>query len=1446
MVKRSFCVLLGIIVGLCCLAQSQRSNELFAKGLKLYKAKKYKKAIPLFVLCDSIDYLEMDSTSNRRDYSKHWIASCYYHLGDTAAAAKWHFAYYTPPVDRRLTVASDSAASRGYQYYLQQQYEEAFRWYDKCRELETEIMGEEHFFVANDYMSMANLCLYYGDTIAAARNYGKAADIRYVTLGTRSELTYDACSSASYVSMWVKNFPVAKNYMLKAMEIRRNLSGAENEEYLKLIADYEYVLKLLQEWPAALENRKEEAAIREHMADKETVDYIRTLNYCALYAYRSKLWEEAAHFSEEATSLQAKVLGEFHPDLLTNLNNLAAVYSQMGNDTMMVSVAERQLAIIDYAERKGLMDKYKLTGESGQILRSYLYRSYQNMLDYEKALLYAQQFRDDLEQAGDTDSDLYAQTLKDVGSLQYKTWKYDEALHTDSLAMQLYTKLKGPEYREVLNVLNNISVVFFAQKKYAEAIATAEQVLALRRKLFGDVSSEVAHSLVNLSNMCAEKKDYDRGEMLGEEALAIYLHLYGDSSYVYRQQCSLLASIYEHHGEELAYQHATVEANLFFDRALHYVEAGFGRQSTEYANLLTAIAMCDYNLGLYTRAIEREQKALSIYELTVGKEQSAYTTTLTALLYMSQHMNDWSLYRRYAEEYYTITEKKHGTENVHTAEAMLWLGKAYYYCGDANFFKSTDLYRNALELTRRTAGQRSVQYARALEEYIGNPNVEDWTEAKIISMLEEAVDILEENYGKDSGQISSPLNTLGGHYVLIGDYKNAIRAFERLLSIKQKDREQHLSDIITGERNICSSLYYDGQMDRLIDYAPEVTAIEKDQVMRSFSTMTEYERNRFWNNSHANWFNDEILSYARASGNDSLKVLAYDAQLFSKGLLLNTEKELQRQVLQSGDSLNIARLQHLNALRSQLNRKQRKLTVAQGEERVRLEAEYNVVDSLYFPLISKEYRCKDSLEKKRIREESEKLLQKRDSLYTELRRFMTAPLGQNMSETALLQHQIDDEERQLLSSVRFSDELMRPLNITCRDVASSLPPHSAAIEFVCFQDTFDISKDTRGEHLITTHSAYYAFVLKHGQKTPVLLRLADKKTLDSMTVDSVFASPRLLAMVWKPLEGILSDVSSVYMSPTGVLHCLPIECLPGTERWNIYRLSSTRELSMHTEGRPLRKASLYGGLRYDVDYAGMLDVDAAKTGRLRSVVMSIPELPGSLTEIKVIDRLLKTNNIDVEARTEAAGTEASFKSLEGTPISLLHISTHGFYNDNYLPQIDKKGWHHFNETNDQLNRKFSYDEMYIKERTEDRTLSSCGLFLAGATNYLWGDERADPLVDDGILTAKEISRLDFSNLDMVVLSACETALGDVTGDGVFGLQRGFKKAGAQSILMSLWKVDDEATCLLMTEFYKNWIGEKMTKHDALEVAKQTVRSHKEKGWDAPKYWAAFILLDGLD
>ena len=99
--------------------------------------------------------------------------------------------------------------------------------------------------------------------------------------------------------------------------------------------------------------------------------------------------------------------------------------------------------------------------------------------------------------------------------------------------------------------------------------------------------------------------------------------------------------------------------------------------------------------------------------------------------------------------------------------------------------------------------------------------------------------------------------------------------------------------------------------------------------------------------------------------------------------------------------------------------------------------------------------------------------------------------------------------------------------------------------------------------------------------------------------------------------------------------------------------------------------------------------------------------------------------------------------------------------------------------------------------------------------------------------------MDLRDADLVVLSACETGKGEITGDGVFGLQRAFKQAGAQTIIMSLWPVHDAATQLLMTEFYRNWITNHQSKCEAFKKAQNTVRSK----YDEPYYWAGFIMLD---
>ena len=195
--------------------------------------------------------------------------------------------------------------------------------------------------------------------------------------------------------------------------------------------------------------------------------------------------------------------------------------------------------------------------------------------------------------------------------------------------------------------------------------------------------------------------------------------------------------------------------------------------------------------------------------------------------------------------------------------------------------------------------------------------------------------------------------------------------------------------------------------------------------------------------------------------------------------------------------------------------------------------------------------------------------------------------------------------------------------------------------------------------------------------------------------------------------------------------------------------------------------------------------------------------------------------------------------MSGKHKNILHVATHGFtWTDSTARKQDYFA--------DRMQMQLTGDNQMRGQIIDP--LDRCGLLFAGANTALQGKSKELPEgVQDGILTAKEISLMDLRDAELVVLSACETAKGDITSEGVFGLQRAFKMAGAKTIIMSLWKVDDNATQLLMTEFYTNWITKRQPKREAFRNAQDAVRYAKDKDGDYmynnPIYWAGFVMLD---
>ena len=403
-------------------------------------------------------------------------------------------------------------------------------------------------------------------------------------------------------------------------------------------------------------------------------------------------------------------------------------------------------------------------------------------------------------------------------------------------------------------------------------------------------------------------------------------------------------------------------------------------------------------------------------------------------------------------------------------------------------------------------------------------------------------------------------------------------------------------------------------------------------------------------------------------------------------------------------------------------------------------------------------------------------------------------------------------ERSLGTSASALYQFMDFLKVSVADVRAKLQVNDIAVEFVDYR----VGKDS---------VMYAALVLSPQWQHVRFIPLVEAREIPQL-------QDNLTNKIWKPiLDAAGGNIKKIYFSPTGLLYQLPIESqlLPNGlsmgEAYQLFRLSSTRWLALNDNTERGKDAVVYGGLAYDTSITE-LQQDAKQypqtrptspvEHKKRAALSGLTYLPATKTEAETIAKTLNaTMKKDLHANLLLGkqGTEASFKSLDGLRKQIVHIATHGFYDDD-------------------------------KSASATDALSRCGLYFAGADNRLQG-EQIPKDTDDGILTAQEISSLDLRGLSLIALSACQTGEGEITGDGVFGLQRGFKKAGAQSLLMSLWPVDDEATCLLMTEFYSNWLSGK-TKHDALELAKQTVRSHKEKGWDKPEFWAAFILLDALD
>jgi CHAT domain-containing protein len=461
------------------------------------------------------------------------------------------------------------------------------------------------------------------------------------------------------------------------------------------------------------------------------------------------------------------------------------------------------------------------------------------------------------------------------------------------------------------------------------------------------------------------------------------------------------------------------------------------------------------------------------------------------------------------------------------------------------------------------------------------------------------------------------------------------------------------------------------------------------------------------------------------------------------------------------------------------------------------------------------------------------------SIYNKL---IKTPIDKRFLDVDSLNNVIQRQEMKLAKELKAYGDYIHNMTIKWKDVQKGLSDNDIAIEFLDFSNNSD-------------SIMYVALTLKKEYDCPHMVALFEEKQLKAISEDDYYTQTDLYDLIWKPLEEELRDVRNVYFAPSGELHRIGIEYLPVGNTKNIsdvytfHRLSSTRQLAVIQGKLEGKKSILYGGINYDEKTnVFATDSTAVKGDVLRfalsradvdslSLRSSFDYLEGTKRETEMIAEGMKQYSVPYIYYTGLDGTEESFKLLDGTKPKLMHIATHGFF---LTEEEAKKSW----LTSPSM-LLMAENPLKASRPVEDKPMTRSGLLFSGC-NHAIQHEQIPESEEDGILTAQEISTLDLRGLDLVVLSACQTGLGDVvSGEGVFGLQRGFKKAGAKTILMSLDKVDDEATGILMVEFYRNLMNGK-TKLQSLKEAQQYLRKVDNGKYDNPKYWASFIMLDGLN